>query len=314
MFLGIDAGGTKTQALLVTADGAVRARGRYGPGNWESIGFDAAITLYQYIIADVEQQAGVDRNDIRSVGWGLAGVDWPSDEKRMSDALTTLFPSANHTVVNDAYIALRAGTPHPYGVAIIAGTGSTVVAVGKDGKRARTYGLGSDWGDFDGAQQLTREAFKAAAQAEYGMAAATLLTPALLSWSGAVSIAALAEAWSRGGAVPDLASFAPHVMNVASSGDPAAQRIVQHAAEILSRNAIAMAHQVGLHDVRCDVVLAGGVATGANDVFRSTFDKHLHVACPHAVTQILHRAPVSGAVLLAMDAVGHSLKSIQTEW
>jgi N-acetylglucosamine kinase-like BadF-type ATPase len=314
MYLGIDAGGTKTEALLIAPDGAICARGRFGPGNWESIGIDAAIALYRGIVEQLVSDARINPDSISAVGWGLAGVDWTSDEQRMTPLLVALLPQARHTVVNDAYLPLRAGSDHPYGVAIIAGTGSTVVAVGMDGQRARTFGLGSDWGDFDGAQQLTRAACRVAAQAEYGMVPATLLTPALLSWSGAPSIPALAESWSRGGSVPDLATFAPLLMNIARLGDSAAQQIVREAAITLARNASAMARRVDLQERVCDVVLAGGVATGANDVFRATFDTVLRAECPYAKIQILQRAPVAGAVLLAMDSVGHSMLTTRTEW
>jgi len=161
MFLGVDAGGTKTQAILINAHGEQLAVGRYGTGNWESIGVDAAIALYERIVSELCRTANIAVSDITSVGWGLAGLDWPSDEVRLRPGIEQFMPHAMHTLVNDAFLALRAGSMRPYGVAAIAGTGSTVAAIGVDGSQARTFGLGSDWGDFDGAQQLTRAAFRA---------------------------------------------------------------------------------------------------------------------------------------------------------
>ena len=40
--LGIDAGGTRTTALLAAADGKAIAEGAGGPGNFQAVGEDAA--------------------------------------------------------------------------------------------------------------------------------------------------------------------------------------------------------------------------------------------------------------------------------
>lgn len=314
MYLGVDAGGTKTEALLIAENGDRLAACRYGPGNWEAIGLDNALALYAHIIADMCRQAAVDPSSVTSVGWGLAGLDWESDHKLLAPRIAAVFPTAVHTCVNDAFLPLRAGSTRPYGVAVIAGTGSTVAAIGRTGRQARTYGLGSDWGDFDGAQQLTRAAFRATARVGYGLEQATVLTQELLSWAQVDSIAALAEAFTRGGDVPDLATFAPTVMRCADAGDAVAQQIIVDAAQLLSQNICAMSHAVGLADSAFDVILAGGVATGAAPLFHSTMRQSVQAVCPLAEIMVLQRPPVVGALLLAMDAVGSRIQLNLREW
>ncbi len=314
MFLGVDAGGTKTQAALYSASGEQLAEGRYGTGNWESIGVNDALALYERIVTDLCRTAAVPITAIRSVGWGLAGLDWPSDEVRLRPGIEQFMPNTTHTLVNDAFLALRAGSTRPYGVAAIAGTGSTVAALGVDGRQARTFGLGSDWGDFDGAQQLTRAAFRAAARAHYGIGQSTSLTNALLEWSLYPSIPALAEAFSRGDSISDIATFAPHVMHCADQGDAEAQRILTEAGTVLAQNIIGMAHAVTLRSLPFDVVLAGGVATGGAKVFHATIQSLVQAQLPLAHIVVLQRPPVLGAVLLAMDAVGCRTDLTSREW
>ncbi len=314
MFLGVDAGGTKTQAALYSANGEQLAEGRYGTGNWESIGVNDALALYERIVTDLCRTAAVPIAAIRSVGGGLAGLDWPSDEVRLRPGIEQFMPNTTHTLVNDAFLALRAGSTRPYGVAAIAGTGSTVAAMGVDGRQARTFGLGSDWGDFDGAQQLTRAAFRAAARAHYGIGQSTSLTNALLEWSLYPSIPALAEAFSRGDSISDIATFAPHVMHCADQGDAEAQRILTEAGTVLAQNIIGMAHAVALRLLPFDVVLAGGVATGGAKVFHATIQSLVQAQLPLAHIVVLQRPPVLGAVLLAMDAVGCRTDLTSREW
>lgn len=307
MFLGVDVGGSKTHFMLVDTTGRVCASYRTGSGNWEGIGLEAAAALYQTGVATVLEQAGVAADDIRACAWGLAGLDWPSDEPRLRAIIEPILPHATHLLVNDAEIALRAGATAPYGVCAIAGTGSTVVARGRTGQRARTFGLGSDWGDFDGAQALGRAALRAAAHAVYGVDRATTLTEALLTWSGAASIPALAEAASRGATLPDIATFAPVVMAHATAGDHVARRIVTDAAVVLGQNIAAMARTVGLHPHAFEVVLAGGVATSGSRVFADTISLVVQPHCPHATVLVLDAPPVHGALILAAESIGRTL-------
>jgi N-acetylglucosamine kinase-like BadF-type ATPase len=39
-FLGVDAGGTKTHALITDETGMAIGFGQAGPGNWESVGYE----------------------------------------------------------------------------------------------------------------------------------------------------------------------------------------------------------------------------------------------------------------------------------
>jgi len=298
ILIGVDVGGTKTTALAVDLQGCVLARVQAGAGNWEGIGLEAAAQLYATIINDLLSHANAHTHDVVAAAWGLAGLDWPSDEARLRPLLAPLTPRATLILVNDAFLPLRAGSNDSFGVGVIAGTGSTVAGVAVDGQRYRTFGLGSDWGDFDGAQSLTTAAMRMAAEAHYGRRAPTILTTLLCEWGGTPDIPTLAEGLSRGTIMRDPATFAPRVTE-AAAGDAAAQMILATAAQLLAANAVAVAHQLGLHQQPHAVVIAGGVARALFELFAQV----LRAAMPVAQAVFLQCEPVVGAVLLACDAV-----------
>lgn len=303
MLLGVDVGGTKTYAVLCDTQGHIHARAQFGTGNWESIGLDAAASLYADIVQALCAQADVAPQRIRASAWGLAGLDWPSDDQRLRPLIQPMLSNIPLTLVNDAFLPLRAGSRHPYGVGVIAGTGSTVAGIGIDGRRARNFGLGSTWAGFDGASRLVTEAMRMSTEAYFGRRTPTLLADALCAWGGVSSIPALAEALSRGELDLDIATFAPTVMRIAELGDPAACAIIDAAATLLADNALAVVQELHLQTHDFDVVLAGGVATNATTAFYDTMTAYMHQEAPHSKLVRLRDKPVLGALLLAFDSL-----------
>lgn len=309
MIIGVDVGGTKTDAVLCDVHGRVLARAQFGPGNWESIGIEAAAILFTTIVHTVCAHAGVSPRDILASAWGIAGLDWPSDDTRLRPLIQPLFADIPLTLVNDAFLPLRAGARHSYGVGVIAGTGSTVAGIGIDGRRARNFGLGSTWAGFDGASQLATSAMRMATEAHFGRRAPTKLTQALCDWGGVASIPALAEGLSRGTIALDVATFAPVVMHLAAEGDAAAYAIIHDAAALLAENALAVIQELQMQSYDFDVVLAGGVATNAIDAFHQVMRTFIQQEAPNAQLVRLRDKPVLGALLLAFDSVSLPLDS-----
>ena len=301
MFVGVDVGGTKTEAIAVDTHGEIRARVTAGSGNWEGIGLPAAAHLYADLIERLLAVAHCSVLDITAHAWGVAGLDWPSDDNRLRPLIAPLIPHAPCMLVNDAFLPLRAGSRFSYGVGVIAGTGSTVAGIGRSGAQYRTFGLGSMWGDFDGAQGIAYAAFQQLARAYYRNQPPSPLLHAMLAWSGYSSLPAVAEALSRDEFTQNIDTFAPVVMHAADAGDEIACTVISAAASLLAENAGIVAAQLDLTAHEFDVVLAGGVATGAAPIFHTTFARALAQHAPHATVQTLNCRPVVGAVLLAAD-------------
>src|SRR3954464_5718563 len=98
-YLGVDAGGTKTHALIADQTGQIHGAGRAGTGNWESVGLDGAARSLEQALDGALSSAGLHKADLSAAGYGLAGMDWPSDEMRLLPVLRDLALPGPHVLV-----------------------------------------------------------------------------------------------------------------------------------------------------------------------------------------------------------------------
>ena len=124
--LGVDGGGRKTYAIVANALGELLGAAASGPSNWELVGIDGARDAIAGAANAALVEAGIERSALDASVFGLAGVDWKSDELRIETVLRPLRLSGSVEIANDAFVALRAGTSKPAGLVVIAGTGSVV--------------------------------------------------------------------------------------------------------------------------------------------------------------------------------------------
>ena len=137
--LGIDAGGTKTVALLADADGHVLAEGRAGAANLHTEG-ELEVEKILHTVIDL----ATDGRDVTlsAVCLGIAGVDREDDARIIRGIMRRMGYRSNTLIVNDAMIALVAGAGASPGVVVIAGTGSIAYGVSHHGVAARAGGWG----------------------------------------------------------------------------------------------------------------------------------------------------------------------------
>ena len=93
-FLGFDGGGTKTDCVLLDANGAVIGEGRGGPANPLRSGYDGAFPSLREAAAEALAAAKIRPADITSVCAGLAGAGRRSVVRRMMVFLAQEFPAA----------------------------------------------------------------------------------------------------------------------------------------------------------------------------------------------------------------------------
>ncbi|HHX63444.1 MAG TPA: ATPase, partial [Chloroflexi bacterium] len=202
--------------------------------------------------------------------------------------------------------ALRAGARRGYGIVIIAGTGTTVAGIGRDGRRFRTFGEGRMTGDIGGAGDIVWMAVQAVARAYTGRGKPTALTERLLEIADVPDTVALMETLMRGDRHMLHAGHAPIVFEVATAGDPVACGIIREAGAELGANAAAVARRLSLCDDPFELVLAGGVFRSNHPLLIETILERVRAAAPRVEPLRLHAPPVAGSVLLAMDADGRS--------
>src|SRR5438552_1938526 len=102
-------------------------------------------------------------------------------------------PAASAAIRSCVMVALRAGTDQPYGVVVVAGTGSVVAGRNPAGKVFRTLGLGPTFGDAGSGTEISQAGVSAAAAEFIGRGPATMLTQMLCERTKSRSVADLLE-------------------------------------------------------------------------------------------------------------------------
>ena len=129
--LGVDAGGSKTDALVCTADGTALGYATAGPGNWETIGLDGMRAALEAARRRRARGGGRRPRRRRERGLRPRRPRLARRRARVLDEVAAASACAGRRVlVNDAFLPLRAGCRTACAIASSAGTGS--VACGRD--------------------------------------------------------------------------------------------------------------------------------------------------------------------------------------
>lgn len=320
LYLGVDAGNSKTVAVLADSSGAVLGYGRGGCG--DIYGAATESLAVAEVVGAVRRALLMASSSVRSDGdpsepipepipetipetaiahaaFCLAGIDWPADEVYWHEQLATWLPGlSSYSLRNDGFALLRAGEPAGLGVALSAGTGGAIVARGP---------AGHEWSasmwivDALGGAALGEQAYAAVVRAELGVSPPTALREALLSRHGFDDVASLLEAsTSRGALRLRHAALARDVLDAASAGDPVAAAIVHRQADGLAQYAVAAARHVSLTGPQFPVVLGGSVMSSANPALRNATRESVTRLMTGARVTLAPRSPVVGAVAEAI--------------
>jgi N-acetylglucosamine kinase-like BadF-type ATPase len=164
-YLGIDGGGTKTQATLIDETGRLVAESVGKASNPLRSSFAHAFTAIDDATARALATAGIEATEVRGVSAGLAGAGQARVAKRVAAFLTTRFREAEIEALTDLEIALETISAEGAAVVVAAGTGSA--AFGRDGagRAARAGGWGPWFSDEGSAFDIGRGTLAALAQA-----------------------------------------------------------------------------------------------------------------------------------------------------
>jgi N-acetylglucosamine kinase-like BadF-type ATPase len=298
--LAVDGGNSKTDLALVGEDGRVLALVRGGMSSPHHIGLDGSVELLQRLYDEAAGQAGVDEPaDVAHVL--LAGLDFPTEERALHDALAPRGWARRLSVGNDTFAVLRAGTERGWGVAVVCGAGINCVGVGPDGRHARFPALGAVSGDWGGGYDVGLAALGAAARSEDGRGPRTRLEQAVPAHFGKGTAAELGEAIHLGEIALRRVVELPPVVFEEAAADPVAAGLVERlAAEVVVMAEVAM-RRLELADRPVEVLLGGGMFQHAQlvDAVRA-----LLVVDGSITVRATAQAPIVGAALLGLDELG----------
>lgn len=311
LYCGVDAGNSKTVALVADADGHVLGRGRAGVGDIYGVQpASSAVAAVLQALRTAVHQAGGDLGAVRHTAFRLAGVDWAEDERYWKAALAREVPElTSYCVKNDGYALLRCGELSGAGIAVTAGTGAAVAARGWEGQEyCASWWIQEPLGGRD----LGPQAFKAVVAAQLGTAPPTLLTERLLDLYGVPDVPTLLHTFtSREHRRPERDQWraARTVLQTSDSGDPVARAIVERHAVGFADHAVVAAARVGFHpaDEAVPLVLGGSLLTSEHPALRHALTAALAERGFAQAAYSVGGSPVSGALLDALAEGGVTL-------
>jgi N-acetylglucosamine kinase-like BadF-type ATPase len=311
LVLGVDAGATKTFALVADEDGHVLGFGQGGSGNHQVAGLESALAEIRRSCEEALAQASASP-PVDFGFFGLAGADLPVDYALLTPAVEDMCLARQVRIKNDTLVALRAGLKRNWGVAVICGTGFNAGGIGPNSQEVQLPGLGALSGDWGGGSDIAQEVIRLICRAWDGRGQPTVLTEMVLSALGLPSVEELiAQLYqSQFDYYPGqfdqrrLLALVPLVFEAAYEGDQVAQGLLIRVGTEAGTTANAIIKRLGLETTDVEVVLGGSVFKGKGPLLVDTVTQMVHKVAPQATIVLPEFEAVVGAVFLALESLG----------
>ena len=297
--LGIEGGATRTSVILADSDDKVITQFTAGPCN---VRLMSQNDLEAHLRSIRERLPRVPD----AIGIGLAGVRQQADLETLVAKLGRVWPGVPCTPSDDLMTAMETEVwPEdcPTQILVLSGTGSCFLGRTRDGQELKIGGMGHVLGDRASACDIAQTALREV-MAHYDNEEV---------WS-ALGVGILAQLqlnepeglidWSLEATKTELASVAKTVFDTAREDkDPISLEVLEEAAEVLAKDAVATARRLDLSRTSVVQFLYNGGVLLKNPEFRSEVDRLILMDFPNAVLTPLSRASTWGAVELGRKAL-----------
>jgi N-acetylglucosamine kinase-like BadF-type ATPase len=237
-FLGLDAGGTKTTAVLGD-ETRVLARAVGGSIKPLRVTLEQAQENLAALLANISRQSGVDLKQVTASSVGTAGLRLPQTDGWMRQIISHCASGAIE-VCGDEEIALDAAFPGGSGVLVIGGTGSNTLGRTTTGLRITVGGWGPMLGDQGSGYWIGHQALRSALRAKDFQQPTHILERVVAFWK----ISTLAEVINIAHSGADFSQLAPIVAQCAEEGDAVALEVLERGGRMLGEDAAEAFRQV----------------------------------------------------------------------
>ncbi|WP_312447137.1 BadF/BadG/BcrA/BcrD ATPase family protein [Lacrimispora sp.] len=146
--LSVDGGGTKTEFYISDLQGNMIDTFTTGSTSIKSVGLDKSYDQLKAGIERLKETYKITPDNILMGVFGMSGCDSDNDYQMILDQILSLgFTKDNVHLCNDGVLAFYAQTQEP-GIVVIAGTGSIVIGIDKQGEVIRSGGWGYHFSDI----------------------------------------------------------------------------------------------------------------------------------------------------------------------
>ena len=298
--IGVDGGGTKTNAAVFGENVGVVGAGASGPANQRSVGTDAASVNIAQAIRSALQASNIPLSQVAAVTPCLAGFDTDLDLPVPQRAVRSLGFTGPTIIENDVVGAWAGATEAQPGIVVIAGTGATGLGMNAKGQLWRTDGWDYILGDDGSGYAIGLAAIRAAMRMLDGRDEPTALLREMQEIYGvnnAEEMRRLVDSTPFGKF--EIAAFAERVWEAAQQDDPVAQGIFAQAGERLGESGAAIIRMLDMQGDAFPVATVGSVFKSEPWV-TDPFRRIIAQTAPQATFRPPLHAPEVGAALLAL--------------
>lgn len=298
VFVGIDGGGTKTEALAVDETGQLVGKAKAEGMNpntmkeWEG-------TLHR-----IHRQLNLPENVRTQVFAGVSGAGTEIAREKIISTCEEIF-RGRVEVDTDAVNALYSGVHADPGIVQICGTGSITYGVNGRGVRKRVGGWGYLFGDRGSGYEIGRRAVLACLESEDNLAFPTVLSRYIHNWfeeeNGRDILQKIYESSSPKSLVSPVCEL---VMKAAGKEDEVARNILYEETIAITSHILRVQKELFLEE-KAPVVLIGGVLNNPNP-FRSMIIEQLEKKGMKVILPVL--SPVEGALFGAIKEESDIIK------
>ena len=298
-YLGIDGGGTKTAYLLADETRKEIASITQGGCSYREIGISKVVKQFSEGIATITRMAGIEHGEVSCTAIGLPCYgESTKNDAILEEEIGKLFSGRKYVLANDVKVGWAGSLELRPGINIVAGTGSIAYGENADGRSARSGGWSSFFSDEGSCDWLGRRAMELFFKEADGRTERGTLYPQMLARFGLKNPVELVD-------VPDqdyvpfrdkAASLQRVLLAAADTGDKAAIRLYETAAEELFLIIRSTAENLGLGGEAFAVSYSGGLFHAGKYVL-PLLEKRVSEIGGYLKEPSL--PPVWGAVLLA---------------
>lgn len=301
--LGVDAGGTKTEAAVANVSGKVLGTGTSGVGNIKDLPPDEVSKNYKEAIKKALLNAELPLNTkFYSSCFGMADLDYPEDGKLAEEIVKEAWSNKNLgkiIMVNDLRIIFRSGTDKSYGAAVVSGTGSNYYGRKRSGKEYSPIPLvpKGTWKDAGSGGYIGKRVLETATKITDSTGTKTTLSGYVKEKFNLKNLDELEKlSLSR----KEIALLATLADKAAEKGDKIAKEIIEEAVNALVIGIINVIKVLRMRNKEFEVVCGGGVFKLKYPI-KSEVKRGVLEYAPKARVIFPKDRPVIGAVKMAID-------------
>lgn len=296
--LSVDAGGSKTIALLATLDLKPIRILKSGPMNIVENGEKVVCKNLRKFKKLFEN---LPKGSVVHSCFGMPALgEFDNSEERLKSIITKEIGIQPEILVNDVVVGWAAGTLGRDGVHVVAGTGT--IAYGRYGSQeCRSGGWGSLIGDEGSAYDIGRETIRRVCRQIDGREPETFLKNFIMRRLG------LKEWWELSNWIyskpfperrPIIAAVAQLTHEAARMGDKAAIEILENAGREIALCAVAVSQKLKLDN---PLVSYSGSVLAKNSIVREKFKAVLKELLPNSLVKEATLHPAVGGLILLLQ-------------